>query len=194
MPAYIVQPNPGTGASPSTVSGGAEGFVVFADSAASAISLCQAHGQFPSDASIAAATVTEVADAADLAGYRLRCHLYDPTTLVTVEDVTVTGVTVATIDTIAALMVIALNATTSIANAVYNAGTNVLTVAAIADALGDMALEVQFLPPTTANDPTVPILAGVGAIVDEGVAAADVTVTLNQIATPTVYAAGKLAS
>lgn len=79
-----------------------------------------------------------------------------------------------TMDKIAALLVTALNASASIAGAAYDAATNILTAAAAADALGDQQLQVQFLPPGSAE----PIPALVGAIVDGGVAAAALTVTL----------------
>lgn len=192
MSFYIVQPNPGTGATLPTVQDGAEAYVVNADSATSAKEIAKASGQYPSDAAVDAATVTLLADPADLAGFRLRVHVYNPTTLATVEDVTVTGVTVATIDTIGALMKAALNATDSIAGADYNAGTNALTIAETTDALGDMACEVEFLPPATVNDPTIPIAAAVGTITSEGAEGDALAVTLNQIATPAILGSGKI--
>lgn len=192
MSFYIVQPNPGKGAALPTTQDGAEAYVVNADSETSAKEIVKASGQYPSDAAVDAATVTLLADPADLAGFRLRIHIYNPTTLASVEDVTVTGVTVATIDTIGALAVTALNATDSIAGAAYDPGTNVLTIAETTDALGNMACEVEFLPPSTVNDPTVPIAAAVGTITDEGAAGAALTVVLNQIVTPAILGSGKI--
>jgi len=190
MAFYIVQPDPGTGASLPTTEGGVEAYVVNADSVTSARQIVKASGQFPSDASVDAATVTLLADPADLAGFRLRVYVYNPTTLATVTDVTVTGVTVADKDTLAALAVIALNAAGPMAAAAYADPT--LTIAAAGDTLGDMACVVQLLPPATVNDPTVPIPAGVGAITDEGAAGAALTVVLNDIVTPAILGSGKI--
>lgn len=137
------------------------------------------------------ATVTEItASLATLIGYSFRFVLSHPTTKAVVVDVTVNGdATNDTIDEVAALAVTALNATTPLANAAYNATTNVLSVAGAADNLGTHVLAVEVRAP---NGEIIPGGAGlVGAIVDEGAADAAVTVALKADAavTPTVVAA-----
>lgn len=79
-----------------------------------------------------------------------------------------------TIDEIGAALVTALNALPVIANASYNAGTNVLTIASAADGLGAQAVQVSITPPGGAN----PIPGLVGAIVDRGNGGTKATGTL----------------
>jgi hypothetical protein len=127
----------------------------------------------------AAATVTEIV-AGDLEGAILRVQVIgaDP-----VIDYSVTGAAAATVDDIGALMVTALNGDAQIAGAAYSAG-NLLTVSDIADALGDLTLQVDF----TLNGESLG--AFVGAITDGGIAAAVLTVQMaaDVIAIPTAVA------
>ena len=91
-----------------------------------------------------------------------------------VASVSYTAVASDTIDLIGAALVPLLNATSSIAASIYTAGTDTLTVAAIADAIGDHSITLEVIPPGGATG--IPEL--VGTIVHEGVAAADLTVVL----------------
>ncbi len=155
--------------------------VVSAETAAEAKLLAKSDNTLPSDAAWAAATATALAHVTDLAGWRARINI--SLAGVTVEEVTVTAVTVGDFDSIGALLVIALNATTSIANSAY--ATPNLTISSIADGIGDHLVTVSFLPPTTADDPTIVFGSLFGAIVDEGIAGAALTVVLNDVVAPT---------
>lgn len=166
MPAYLVQRD-------RTKSGGTlvnkcDAAVVFAADAAGAkalaASIYQADG-----AAWADATVTAVAAAADLTGYRFRLRL-----LGTAVDVSYTGVASDTWDLVAAALVTALNATAEIANAAYNATTNVLTVAGVADALGDMSLVAELFLPGCEE----PVSGVLGAVVSAGAEADAVTLAM----------------
>lgn len=123
------------------------------------------------------ATVTEIAATSTaLVGYSFRFILTDPADDSVAANVTVTGdATNDTIDEIAALAVTALNALSNIAAASYDAATNILTVAGAADGLGDHNLAVHVADPS--GEPINGTVL-VGAITDEGVAGAAVTVAL----------------
>jgi hypothetical protein len=92
------------------------------------------------------ATYTEMAAAADLEAWTARAIVTKANGDVA-ADVTVTGAAAATVDTIAALLVTALNATSAISNASYNSSTNVLTVAGTSDGIGDGHFYLAFSPP-----------------------------------------------
>lgn len=174
MPAYTVTLPATTGL---TKKHGADTVVVFAENAADAKAIAKSRFDGDGSASWDAATVTEVAAAADLEGWRLRVQIVD---LETPLDITVTGAASATVDSIAALMVTALNATAPIAGAAYNSTTQELKVAETTDGIGDKNIIVEFLPPlsTTLWPGAVSIPGFVGAIVDGGSAADAITVTL----------------
>jgi len=158
--------------------------IVTAQAADEALLVAQAHVELPSDAAWAGATATLIADAADLAGWR--CKINISLAGVTVEEVEVTGVTVADFDSIAALLVTALNATASIAAAAY--ATPVLTIAAIGDGIGDHTVTVELLPPTSWSDSTIAFPDFRTTIVHEGIAAAVLQATLIDVVTPEVHA------
>lgn len=162
--------------------------VVTAQSAAEAKLVAKADMHLPSDEAWAAATVTEITDAADLAGWRARITIND-TDDSQLEQVTVTAVTPGTADSLGALLVTALNATDSIANAAYNSTTNVLTIASGSggDDLGDKTVVPEFLPPTTWDDPTVNFPAFYTSLTHEGSSTDALSVTLVQVATPEVH-------
>ena len=157
-----------------TLKEGVDTVVVWAENAADARAIAKASsGGDASDAAWALATPVLAATAADLEGWRLRIKVGD------IVDCTVTGAAAATVDTIGDLMVIALNATTPIANAAY--ATPALEIASIADGIGDEQVTAYFLPPladTDFGDPRVSIPTFLGAIVDGGVAAAALTLAL----------------
>lgn len=88
------------------------------------------------------------------------------------------------LSTLAAAMVVALNAASFIANAAFNTSTHVLTVASAADNIGDHAIAVSVLPPSSdyvspTGVPTVgaSVPGYVTAITDSGVVAAALTAT-----------------
>ena len=143
---------------------GHDQLVVVAESAADVKQVAKAYMGLPSDAAWAAATVTEITEGTDLAGWRARVTVKD--TGVVVEQVTVTGVTVADFDSIAALLVTALNATSSISGAAYS--TPNLTIAGTTDTLGDHTVEVAMLPPITWDDPEIAIAGLFGTITHQG--------------------------
>lgn len=170
---------------------GVNSILVWAEDATDAETLAKACHDFgASDAAWAAATYTLCAAGANFLGWRLRIKVQGATGV----DVTVTGAAAATVDDIGDLMVIALNATTPIANSAY--ATPALTISSIADGIGDHKVYAWFLPPlasTTWPDPTVSLAGAMGAIVDEGIAAAVLTIQLvPAVAIPALV--GRLAS
>jgi len=159
--------------------------IVVAKAADEALLVAQAFMEIPSDAAWAGATATLLADAGDLAGWR--CKINISLAGSTVEEVTVTGVTVADFDSIAALLVTALNATASIAGAAY--ATPVLTVAETTDSLGDHTITVELLPPLTGwSDTTIAFPDFRTTIVHEGASGAALKATLIDVVTPAVLA------
>lgn len=123
----------------------------------------------------ASATATAMIAGADLAGWKLRINIQSAI-LTLLGSVEVTGAASATVDSIAALAVTALNAAgLGIANASYNAGTNVLTVAGAADNKGACKMEILFYPP---NSEVKSIPGFVGAITHGGATGAALTVQL----------------
>jgi hypothetical protein len=161
---------------------GKDKLIVSAESSAEALLAAKAYLNLPSDAAWAAATATALAHVTDLVGWRARINI--SLAGVTVEEVTVTAVATDDFDDIGGDLVTALNATTSIANAAY--ATPNLTISSIADAIGDHKVTVSMLPPVTWDDSTIVFSSLFGTIVDEGIAAAALTVVLNDVVAPTV--------
>jgi len=176
MPAYLVK-LPTTNSAGSLLNG-ARNVTVFAESPADAIAMAQSQFAADSDGLWAAALTTAALAAADMTGFTLRCIISDPVTGVVSVDVSQVGVNADVMDDLGTDIVVALNATASIDAASYNATTNLLTVAAISDALGDQNLAVTFTPPVATSEVAITIPSFVGAIVDEGIAAAVLTVQL----------------
>lgn len=147
-----------------------------ADDLATARSLASA--QFDGDSDWGNATATALtALAVDYVGYIYKVKVSgDPAVpgAADVASVSYTAIASDLIDDIGAALVLLLNATPSIAASIYTGATDTLTVAAIADAIGDHSIEVEVIPPGGATG--IPEL--VGTIVDEGIAAADLTVVL----------------
>ncbi len=141
------------------------------------------------------ATFTAIADVSSdggMEGWRFTVRILD-TDGALVEGVTVTGAADDGLDEIGAALVIALNATDSIANAGYAA--NVLTAAGMADTLGDHTLEMD-VPVPIVNDASgvrenqdVIIAGYTGTIVHEGAvgAALKVDFPADTYARPTTY-------
>ena len=188
MPAYLVE----LPANARTfLPDGADTVVVYANSANDAAAMAQAKYTGDSDAAWAAATVTEIAAGADLEGFRLRVAVLDSSPVV---DLTVKGAAAATVDSIAALMVTALNGTSIIAGAAYNGTSNTLTIAETTDGLGDKQVLVEFLPPVTfAGGDDAPLPDFVGAITDQGTAGSALTAVLgaDTVEVPAFYASLK---
>lgn len=171
MPAYLLT-LPAAGGQ--TLIGGGNAAVVFAENAADAKAMAASQFDGDSNALWGAATATEIAAAADFEGWRLRVAILGQENPI---DITVEGAASATVDSIAALMVTALNATTEIAGAAYNSSTQVLKVAETTDGLGDQQILVEFLPPDTLPG-AQPIPGFVSTIVDGGASGDALTVTL----------------
>lgn len=170
MPAYLVKQD--TNKSGRQLRNGADAMLVFAADPASAKQAAAA--LYDGDGNVwtgSDATVTEIKAAADFAGWTFKVAvLSDPPINVQAKG----DATNNTADKIAALLVTALNATTPIAGAAYDAATNTLTVAATTDALGDQSLQVQLIPPTGVS----PIDGLLGAITDGGASGDALTVVL----------------
>lgn len=174
----------------------ADFLVIHAASAAAAREV--AKSRFNEDSSLAwdGATATELAEkpintSPNMDGWGLRVAILDSDPVI---DITVRGdVTDDTLDEIAALMVTALNATSLIAAAAYNAGTNVLTIAETTDGLGDKVTLIEFLPPVATNPGQSPIADLVLSKVDGGASGAALSVTFqaDSYALPFIYGDGR---
>lgn len=125
---------------------------------------------------VGAALVTAIKAAKDLEGYVFTLTV--PTAAG--SPFIVTGEAGDTIDDIAAAMVIALNASADIDGAEWTAATQVLTIAAAGDGLGDQEITLLVEDPEEV-DVTA---AFEGAIVDGGMAAAVLSVVLNNTGFP----------
>lgn len=169
-----------------TLPQGANAMVVYAEDANDAKDICKNYFTGDSNAAWEAATATAIAAAADLAGFTLRAGILGQTPVVHAE---VTGAASATIDTLGTALAAALNALPNIAAAAYNTSTQVLTIAGVADELGDQQGYCELLGPGG-----VPVAGFAGAVTDGGVAEDPVTCTLaaDARAKPQVVAAVKL--
>jgi len=169
-----------------TLVNGANALIVYAADATDAKAICRARFSGDSNAMWAAATATAIAAGADLEGWRLRIALLDAATPV---DITVTGAASATVDSLGALAVTALNALATIAGAAYNSSTNVLTVAETTDNLGAATLTAQLLPPATSawGNSDTPIPSFISTVIDTGSASDAVSCVLVASSVPAVY-------
>jgi hypothetical protein len=165
---------------------GKDTLVVSAETSAEAILIAKAYLHLPSDAAWAASTPVLLAHVTDLEGWRMRVLIRDPADDSIVEDVTVTAGSADDFDAIGDLMVIALNATDSIGAAAYSTPNLIIADGGGVDDLGDMAVEVFFMPPITWDDPTIDFDEFYNTIVDEGASNADLTVVLVDVIAPTV--------
>ena len=181
MPAYIVS-------LPSGVSFGNKNtdVVVFAEDATYALDMAKAAHRYGSDEAWDLATTTEIVVGADFEGWTMRCQIKAAAAQTAGIDMEVVGIASATVDSIAALMVTALNGSADIAAAAYDSGTNILTAAALGDGLGDGQLTVEFRPP---GDLRGSVASFIGTITDSGIAAAALTVQLatDAIAVPAYH-------
>ena len=182
MGIYLVQASVTDGGI--TLKEGKDTMVVTAQSAAEAKLVAKAQSFHPSDAAWAAATVTAVADAGDLIGWRARITIRTSAGVI-VETVTVTAVTTDDFDDIGNDLVVVLYATDSIAGAADS--TPALTIAETTDSLGDHTVTLEFLPPITWADPTVNFPAFYESLVHEGAAGAALSCNLIDVATGQVH-------
>lgn len=184
MPAYLVKINRKGGRS---LKDNVDAFVVFADDTTTAretVASLYAMGSKAGILDTSKTTVFEIAAGNDFEGFKLRVAILDSTPVV---DLTVVGAAAATIDSIAALMVTALNNESIIAGAAYVSPN--LTIANIADALGDRTVLVELLPPDAlaiggaVEDPQ-PLTSMVGTITDQGIVGAALAVALVPASNP----------
>ncbi|MCK9569021.1 hypothetical protein M0R72_08775 [Candidatus Pacearchaeota archaeon] len=124
------------------------------------------------------AVVTELTAAAgaDMEGWRLNVKVDTPLD-VEVYNVTAVGEAADTLDDLADAVVVLLEAAGGAALTPSYATPN-LTIAEIADNIGDHKVYVTVMPPATWPDPDIAIPGFVGAIVDEGIAGAVLTAAL----------------
>ena len=165
---------------------GTKAMLVEADSAAEARNLAAAEANGDANWSDSSVTITDVTtlSAADYLGVKWRITVRNPIlggAAGIIEQVEYVGIASDTIDLAGAALVTALNATGSIAGALYTGASNTLTVAAVADNLGDKSLQVEVIFPSAEEG----VPGVVGVIVDEGIVAAVLTVVLtDQTAIP----------
>lgn len=163
---------------------GANAMLVYANDATDAKAICEARNPGTSKSMWSGATTTAIAAGADLEGWRLHVNILG----VAGADITVTGAAAATVDSIGALAVTALNATAPIAHAAYNSSTNVLTIAGTADNLGDKTVVCEMLPPVTYGNPKIAVPSFVTTIVNAGSAGDALSAVLVQSTIPTIAA------
>lgn len=155
--------------------------IVAAEAAADAKVVAASH--FSGDASWASATTTAIAEetldaASSMVGYVFTLTIFDGGAQTPADDpltVTYTGLGTDDLDDVAAALVILLNATTDIANAAYSAPD--LTLASIADGIGDATVHFVVTPPSgdTSYDISSLLYA---TITHEGIAAAVLEIAL----------------
>lgn len=180
MPAYLCTLNRTRGGH--TTKNGADAMVVFAATTAKALQVADSFYGGDGGRFVADGTATEIAAAANWIGWTFKVNISGGLAAgagVNADGsadvvLTATGAAQDTIDEIAAVLVTALNALPTIANASYDAGTQTLTAAGAADNLGDKKLTVQIIPPNGNSS----CAAFVGAIVNQGAANAALTVVL----------------
>jgi len=187
---FVVEPAVTSGR---TLKDNVDSVVVWAEDAADAKLAAQAiagGGDELWDGATATAAVVGTA----WTGWRLHVKVVHPTTGAVVVDAAHTMLVTDGVDDAAAAMVILLNAS-AIDNASYLTPNLTIATGSGGDDLGDHIVTVEFLPPVDSDDwrdPTISIAGMVGAIVDEGVSTAALTVALVPAnAIPVFYAAGK---
>lgn len=172
MPAYLIEAEVGCG---KTTLEGNNAAIVFAATSAAAVAIAKSFSAKDVNTIFdGSPTVTEIAAPADLEGWTLTVRIPNATTPV---SKTVTGAAAATIDSIATLMVTALNADAQIAGAAYNAGTQVLTVAETTDGLGDKTVLVEFKPPAATYADPQHVAGFIASKVHQGAAGNALSVT-----------------
>jgi hypothetical protein len=157
-----------------TTQGGVDRCLVFAEDAAMALEMAQSLNSQGGNANWAAGTATAITAPTDFTGWRCQIVISD-TSNSEVVNVTYTGIASDGIDEIGDALVILLNATAPIAGSLYTGATQTLTIAAIADGIGDHSVIVNFFPPASNGGQDVSITEYLSTLTDEGIAAADLT-------------------
>lgn len=169
---------------------GCDAIAVHANSDADAIAVAQSLYDGDTDAAWANAVITTMAAGANMLGWRFHVKVTSALN-VTLYDVTVVGAgSDDTIDEIAALMVIALEAAGGASlTPSYNSGTQVLTIATIGDGIGDAKVVAEWFAPSADVKQNVAVPGFVVSKVDGGVAGAVLTATLaaDAYSIPKVY-------
>ena len=162
--------------------------VVYAHNSATAIDACKAQFGGDADALWALTTPVAIAETSDgLEGFRFHVMVVDPADQSIVYEATVTAANGDDVDDMGADMVVALEAEGGAdLTPAYDSGTNVLTIAAEGDALGDMAVTAEILFPESWEGGSQALTGAVTTIVDEGVSGAALTCTLVALTVPTV--------
>ncbi len=131
----------------------------------------------------AGATVTTLAEPADMLGWKVRVIVIDPAAVagvVAFEDVTYTGIATDALDDMGTAVALLLAANAGLTS-IYATATQLLTVSDIGDALGDHILLIGFFPPGADTTLVAGEIGGVvgfvASVVDEGIAAAVLTAT-----------------
>lgn len=155
-----------------TLVDGVKSMIVEADSAGEARELASAQDSADTPWADATATTIAAGVASDYEGFTYRVRIEGGAAQTVLVDVSEIGAASDAVDDIGDALVIALNATADIAAAAY--ATPTLTCAAISDDIGDATLVIDVTPPGASS----PIAQMVGVIVDQGIAAAVLTVVL----------------
>ena len=150
--------------------------VVWAEDATMAVELAKAAYAPGNETAWDLATTTEIAAASDFLGWTIRVQVKFAAAQTGIIDVIATGVASDTLDLLAAEMVTVLNGLGDIAGAAYDNATQILTVAAIGDGLGDGTITVTVSPPGVNRGPVASYVTATK--VDGGIAAAVLTQTL----------------
>lgn len=176
--------------------------VVAAPSVASAREIARAKFGGDTDAwSDTSATVTQLIEPTNLSanallGWRFTIRISGVASLATGPVIVTGDATNDTLDEVGTALAVALNALPEIAGAVYTAATQTLTVAAIADNLGDRTVVMGIFPPIELGggqqlNADVHQAAGyVSSITHQGIVAAALTVVFvgDTSTVPTVFA------
>lgn len=191
MAAYIVRQADTSGG---TMVGGENAAIVVADNATVAKSIAAA--LYGSSADIAArwtaGTATELVAPDSLEGMRFRVKVVDPSDDSVVADVTITSVATDDIDDVGGDLATALNATASIANAAWSAGTLTIASGSGGDDLGDHVVSCFCYPNADRHAEDVEIAGVFSSIVDEGAATDPLSVAIAMVVQPHVYGMCKM--
>lgn len=188
MPAFLVTLDRSKGGR--TLPDGADAMVIFAADATQAKQMAAAKYDGDGSSWASNSTATEIAVAADWAGWTFKVTILggfgsggaDSASVTVLADATTN-----TMDEVGAALATALNALDGIAGAAYTAVSNTLKIAETTDALGDQQVVVTITPPNGKSG----IASLVGTIVDGGAEADVLSVVLpaDNAVVPKTYSA-----
>lgn len=161
MPIFLVQAPRND---PVSRADGVNAVLVFAADAADARAMCQARFSQDGNASWNAATATTPAAGANLQNWRLRARAAAPTGGKDVFDETFTGLAAATMDDLAAGLVVLLNATAPVAASTY--GNRVTAAAIVAGGTGYTVSDTLTLVGGTGTAATLNVDSVSGGVID----------------------------